>query len=132
MKHVLLAIDESDDRAVAQAETVRDLFDGDDTTAHLLHDFTDNVEGASVGQIGAVRHAATVLEDAGFAVEYHETSGSPSKSIIEAADELDVDAISVAGRERSKAGKALFGSVSQEIIRGTDRPVLLCTWNDDR
>jgi len=132
MKHVLLALDKSDDRAVAQAETVRDLFDPEHTTAHLLHDFTDNFEGASVGQIAAVRHAANILEDAGIAVEYHETSGAPSRSIIEAADELDVDAISVAGRERSKAGKALFGSVSQEVIRGTDRPVLLSTWNDDR
>ncbi|GAA0193537.1 universal stress protein [Halobaculum roseum] len=130
MNHVLLAIDENDDRAVAQAETVRDLFDAEDTTAHLLHDFTDNVEGASVGQIGAVRHAATILEDAGIAVEYHETSGTPSRSIIEAADELDVDVISIAGRKRSKAGKALFGSVSQEVVLGTDRPVLFCTRKD--
>ena len=131
MKHVLLAIDENDDRAVAQAETVRDLFDAEDTTAHLLHDFTDNVEGASVSQIGSVRHAATLLRDAGIEVEYHETSGTPSKSIVETADELDVDLISIAGRKRSKAGKAIFGSVSQEVVLGTDRPVLLCTRNDE-
>ncbi|MFC6785041.1 universal stress protein [Halobaculum halobium] len=131
MKHLLLAIDESGDRAAAQAATVRDLFDTDSTTAHLLHDFTDNREGASVSQVAAVRRAATILEDAGVTVEYHETSGTPSRSIIQTAEELDVDAISIAGRKRSKAGKALFGSVSQEVVLGTDRPVLLCTRKDE-
>jgi nucleotide-binding universal stress UspA family protein len=125
MRDVLLPIDTDDDRAQTQVDTVVDLFDADSTVAHLLHDFTDNPEGASVTQVGPVKHAADALEDAGFEVAYHETSGDPAEAIIDAGDELGVDAIVVAGRKRSPAGKALFGSVTQSVILGTDRPVIV-------
>lgn len=131
MKHVLLAIDESTDRAIAQAETVRDLFDRENTAAHLFHDFTDNPMGASVMQVGSVRRAAEILEDAGMEVDYHEASGDPTETIIETAEELNADAIIIAGRKRSPAGKAIFGSVSQEIILETGRPVLVCSPEGD-
>jgi len=131
MKDVLLGIDESEERAVVQAETVVDLFDTDDLRAHLLHDFVENPEGASVIQIGAVNRAAEVLEDHGVEVEYHEGSGEPADSIIDTAERLDVDAICVAGRKRSRTGKLLFGSVSQGVILGTERPVLVCSVPQD-
>jgi nucleotide-binding universal stress UspA family protein len=131
MRDVLLPIDTDNDRALAQADTVRDLFDADSTVAHLFHDFTDNPEGASVSQVGAVKHAADALENAGFEVSYHETSGDPAESIIDTGEELDVDAIVVAGRKRSPAGKALFGSVSQSVILGSDRPVIVCGESPD-
>ncbi|WP_226022944.1 universal stress protein [Halomicrobium salinisoli] len=131
MIHILLPIGTDDERAVAQAETVCDLFDSENLTAHLFHDFTDNPEGGSVTQVGSVRRAADVLEDAGIDVEYHEASGDPAETVIETADELDVDAICLAGRKRSPTGKALFGSVSQEVILGTDRPVIICSPNDE-
>lgn len=130
MNHILLPIDTSTDRAVAQAETVSELFENETTTAHLFHDFTENPEGGSVTQVGSVRDAAEVLEAAGIEVAYHEASGDPSHSILKTADELDVDAICIAGRKRSPAGKALFGSVTQEVILGTDRPVLVCSPTD--
>lgn len=131
MKHVLVAVDQSQERATAQAETIRDLFDVGETTAHIFHDFTDNPEGASITQVGAVTHAAEILEEDGIPVEYHETSGDPADTIIETADELDVDAICIAGRKRSPTGKVLFGSVSQEVILGTNRPVLVCNPGED-
>jgi Universal stress protein UspA and related nucleotide-binding proteins len=126
MNHVLLAIDADDGRAVEQAEAVQDLFDAESTTAHLLHVFTDNPQGASVRQLGSVRRAAEVLEDAGTDLQYHEQSGDPPASIMETAVEIDADAICIAGRNRSPTGKALFGSVSQQVILGTDRPVIVC------
>lgn len=126
MNHVLLSIDTDDNRSVDQADTVRDLFEAEHTTAHLLHVFTDNPQGASVRQLGSVRRAAEVLEDAGIELQYHEKSGEPPASIMETAAEIDADAICIAGRNRSPAGKALFGSVSQEVILSTDRPVIVC------
>lgn len=126
MTDVLLGIDQSVDRAVTQAKTILDLFDVDSINAYLLHDFVDNPEGASVTQIESVSRAQQIFEDAGVSVELREGSGDPAVSIIEMADKIDADAICVAGRKRSPAGKALFGSVSQSVILNTDRPVLTC------
>lgn len=131
MKEVLLGVDESEQRARALANAVVDLFAGDDLRVHLLHDFVENPEGASVTQVGAVRRAEEVFEDHGIEVELHEGSGHPADSIIDTAERLDVDAICVAGRKRSPTGKMLFGSVSQEVILGTERPVLVCSVHDD-
>ena len=130
MKDVLFGIDQDVDRAVAQVNTVLELFDADNIHAYLLHDFVDNPEGASVVQVDAVKRAEDLLEDAGVPVDLREGSGDPAESIIESAESLDADAICIAGRKRSPAGKMLFGSVSQSVILNTQRPVLLCSPSD--
>lgn len=127
MKDVLLAIDESEERAVAQAETVVDLLEEGDVRGHLFHDFTDNPAGASILQVPSVKEAARILEAADIEVSYHEGSGDPSTAILETAEELDADVICISGRKRSPAGKLLFGSVAQAVILGTERPVLVCS-----
>ncbi|MFC7131520.1 MULTISPECIES: universal stress protein [Salinibaculum] len=126
MTDVLLGIDQNVDRAVTQAETMLDLFDATDLDANLLHDFVDNPEGASVKQVDSVKRARDILEDAGAAVTLREGSGDPAQSILDMAEQLDVDLICIAGRKRSPAGKALFGSVSQSVILNAERPVLTC------
>lgn len=130
MNQLLLAIDESIERATAQVETTLDLFDGDDVTAYLLYDFVDNPEGASVSQVDAVTRAQSLLEAEGVTVEFRERSGEPARSIVETADDLNVDAVCVAGRKRSPTGKVLFGSVTQSVILQTDRPVIVCSPSD--
>jgi nucleotide-binding universal stress UspA family protein len=127
MQNVLLGIDGNVDRAVTQAETVLELLDTDNITVFLLHDFVDNPEGASVTQVDSVKRAEEMFEDAGIEVELREGSGDPAESIIETAEEIDADAICVAGRKRSPAGKMLFGSVTQKVILNTERPVLTCS-----
>jgi nucleotide-binding universal stress UspA family protein len=97
----------------------------------LMHIFQDNPSGASVNQVGAVRRASEVLEDAGVEYSLVEESGDPAEEIVERADELDVDCICVAGRKRSPTGKALFGSVSQSVIIETERSVLFAHVNED-
>lgn len=126
MNRIVLGIDQSVERAGVQAETVIDLFDVDTIRAYLLHDFVDNPEGASVTQVDAVKRAQEQLEEAGVAVELREGSGDPAASILETAADLDADAICVAGRNRTPAGKMLFGSVSQTVMLNTDRPVIVC------
>ena len=125
MKHVLFAVDNEESRAEVQAETAADLFDTENVTAHLFHVFVDNPEGASVTQLGSVREAAEILEAVGFAIEYHEGTGDPSEEIVDLADDLDADAICLAGRKRSPTGKLVFGSVTQDVILNTERPVLV-------
>lgn len=127
MKDVLLGIDQSVERANIQAKTVLDLFDVNNIHVYLLHDFVDNPEGASVTQVDSIRRAQEIFEEADIPVDLREESGDPAESIIKCADTIDADAICVAGRKRSPAGKMLFGSVAQTVILNTERPVLFCS-----
>lgn len=132
MYEVLVAIDDSEARALAQAAAVADLAaERGDVAAELFHAFTDNPEGASVHQVGAVRRARERLETADVEVSLAEGSGDPAAAILGRAGEVDADLISVAGRTRSPAGKALLGSVSQEVLLGADRPVLFTTVDEE-
>jgi nucleotide-binding universal stress UspA family protein len=126
MKDVLIGIDQSVERAVTQAETILDLFEPAQVQAHLFHSFLDNPAGASITRVQSVKRAKEILEDADFDVQLHEASGKPVPTMLETAVEVDADLICVAGRNRSPTGKALFGSTSQSIILGTDRPVVVC------
>lgn len=128
MYEIVVAVDTDEDRAVAQAETVAALPHATDSVhATVFHDFTDNPQGASVNRVAAVRRAQEVLENAGIDVSLQESSGDPGRAIVELADDLDADLICLAGRKRSPAGKALFGSVIQDVFLETERPVLLCS-----
>ncbi len=126
MYHVLVAVDEAESRAVAQANAVINLPESATSVkATLLHSFTDNPSGASAMQVAGVRRAQEALEDAGIETDVIDTSGNPADTILDVAEERDVDCICVGGRKRSPAGKALFGSVAQSVILTARRPVLV-------
>lgn len=125
MFRILVGLDIDEDRARAQASTIESLPGStDEITAILAHVFQENPEGRSVQQLAGVRHAATAFDEGGVDYEYYETSGDPASELIAAADEMDVDMICLAGRKRTPTGKVLFGSVTQSVILGTDRPVV--------
>jgi nucleotide-binding universal stress UspA family protein len=125
MTHVLLAIDEEAERARRQAEAIADL-ELADVTATVLHVFTDNTEGASISQFGPARRAREVLSAADVDVTLAGTSGEPGAEVLAEAAETGADLVSVAGRSRSPAGKAVFGSVAQEVMLNAKVPVLYC------
>lgn len=124
MYRILVGIDTNEDRARAQASMLESLPGADEITAVLAHVFQENPEGRSVHQLASVRHVASALDDADIDYEYHETSGEPAPELIETAEELDVDMICLSGRSRTPTGKVIFGSVTQSVILGTDRPVV--------
>lgn len=127
MYDVVLALDHDEDRAVAQADAVAALPHAEGAVhATVFHDFRSNPNGASVHQLASVRRARAVLEDAGVSVTLAESSGDPATEILAVAEERDADLVCLAGRKRSPARKAVFGSVSEDVIRQTDRPVLVC------
>jgi nucleotide-binding universal stress UspA family protein len=127
MYHVLLAIDTNPGRAETLANAVLDLPEpSDHVRATVFHCFGDNPEGTSINQLRSARHAVDTLEEAGIEVSLKETSGDPVNEIVDAAEDLAVDVIYLAGRKKSPTGKVLFGSVTQGVALGTDRPVLIC------
>ena len=126
MYHVLLAVDETESRAMAQVNAVVDLPEASaEVQATLLYCFTDNPSGGSALQVGGIRRAKEVLDDAGIETNIVESSGDPADVILDVAEERGVDCVCVGGRRCSPAGKALFGSVSQSVILNADRPVLV-------
>ncbi len=127
MYRILVALDQTVEHAVAQAEAIAEIpYDTDDLTVTLLHVFTDNAAGASVEQLETARTAKRLLREEGIDAQLDEASGDPSAEILKYATENDIGLICLGGRKRSPAGKALFGSVTQDVILGTDLPVLVC------
>lgn len=131
MTRVLLSIDADESRARAQVETALDLFDTDGLSVDLLHVFEENPEGASASQLASVRRAEEMLKDAGVESTVHGESGDPADRIINYAENIEADAICIAGRKRSPAGKVVFGSVTQDVILNTAEPVLVCSPDED-
>lgn len=127
MYRILVVIDDENEHVVAQVDAIEKLITvSDEAVVYLLHVFTNNQPGASINQVRGVRTAKRRLESLGVEVRLEETSGDPAGEIVTYAEEFNVDQICVGGRKRSPTGKALFGSVTQDVILSTDRPVLVC------
>lgn len=52
-------------------------------------------------------------------------NGDPATCIVDIANELDADLIAMAPHGRGQIARAMIGSVSDKVIRSTNRPVLL-------
>jgi len=135
MYRVLMPVDSSETRALAQASYVADLPNAaEEVEATLLYVFTEEDAGSElrdVTRIGSIKRAREHLEEHGVTVRIREDSVDAVDAILNHADEQDVDSLVLGGRKRSPAGKALFGSVTQSVILNTDRPVVVTGGQDD-
>lgn len=128
MKTILLCIDTDVKRAKEQVRSVTELpLETDQVRIVLYHVFRADGENADAEDLKSVSEASERLEEAGFAVEVAQSNGDAVRNILDQAAELDADVICLAGRKRSPTGKALFGSVTQDVILKSDRTVLLST-----
>lgn len=134
MYRVLLPVDVNESRALAQAEYVATLPDAANAVEALVlfvfDETSDDVPDEhrrfnTATRVGAVRRASERLEEAGVDVNVLEESGDPVDRILETAEERAVESIVVGGRKRSAVGKAVFGSVAQDVLRGTSLPVVV-------
>lgn len=128
MKTILLCIDTDVERAKEQVRSVTELpLETEQVRIVLYHVFRADDENADAENLKSVSEATARLEEAGFTVDVVQSSGDAVRNILDQAAELDADVISLAGRKRSPTGKALFGSVTQDVILRSDRTVLLST-----
>ncbi len=71
-----------------------------------------------------IRELAAALEEAGIDYEIRGDVGDPTDRVLAMIEDVDPDFVVVGGQNRSPARQALFGSVSQEILRSVGRPVI--------
>ncbi len=139
---VLLAVDtEDEDRTKRLTEEAIDVAAPVDAEITLLHVFTeeefdearealavDDQSEASTPDAVATRHTTTrtiskALSAADVDHEIRGAVGTHSTGIVAVAEDVGADRILVGGRNRSPTGKAVFGSVAQDVMLTAPCPV---------
>lgn len=109
-----------------------------DATVHALYVVDETETGATI--IGsnaggetrrsqestgseATENIAAAAENVGVDCVHDVRSGTPYQVIVRYADEHEVDVIVMSTRGRSGVSRVLLGSVTERVIRSTDRPV---------
>lgn len=138
MYTVVVAVDERTERSLAAVDALSK-WPGDpaDVRAVVLNVYEEFDVTDEGGRVTSEEYfdsedvpesvTATVerLESAGFRVETRREHGDPADRILEVAAEEDAAQVVVGGKRRSPVGKALFGSVTQSVVLGSDRPVIV-------
>lgn len=128
MYRVLVPVDDDRDRAMTQARFVTSLPGRESIEAWVVHAFhgaereATRLDADRIGSVSAVRE---FLEEEQITVETTDIGLPPEEGILNWAEEIDADLIILGGRKRSPAGKAVFGSVTQSVILGSERPVVV-------
>ncbi|WP_277555407.1 universal stress protein [Halobaculum limi] len=124
------------DHAVALADqfdaTIHALYVVDATAYSAVEAGTDIVAAAlereGEGAVAAIREAA---DDRELPVVESVVSGRAFSSIIEYADENDVDLIVMGTHGRRGLDRYLLGSVTERVVRSANQPVLTVRYEDD-
>jgi nucleotide-binding universal stress UspA family protein len=139
---VLVALGASDaDRVARLAEEAIDVAGPAGATVVVGHVFTpeefiDRVDALGFDEdpadvdpdvvarrYSAVRDLVDRLDEAGVDHEIRGAIGDYGERVVDVAEELDSDMVLVGGRKRSPTGKAVFGSVAQEVMLSAPCPV---------
>lgn len=107
--HVLYVVDES----------VYTTYPGDEYV-HEREGLEAALEQTGERTLEAVKETAT---DAGIAARTALRYGTPHREIVNYADEEAVDLIVIGTKHRSGTYRRLLGSVTERVVRLTDRPV---------
>jgi len=87
---------------------------------NLGYDSADPTEVAERNE--AIQECAKSLRAAGLEPRVVGRTGDPAEEIIKYVESGDVDHVFLGARRRSATGKAILGSVSQQVLRSVDVP----------
>ncbi|MFB6235439.1 MAG: universal stress protein [Halopenitus sp.] len=93
---------------------VNSLVGGDETSAEAVRD------GKEALNVVDVRLSGIASVDTHQFVRGNE----PAEDVLKACEEFDPEELVISIRDRSPTGKAVFGSVSQQLLLNTERPVV--------
>ncbi|SHH27628.1 universal stress protein [Halobaculum gomorrense] len=119
------------DIAVDREATLHALFvvDEDAITTYSGDEYVDGHEGPEYGfedlgeeTLADVRERG---EAAGVSVDTYLRHGTPEDTILQVADEVDADLVVAGSQRRPDEYRMLVGSVTERVVRASDRPVLV-------
>jgi nucleotide-binding universal stress UspA family protein len=123
MYHVAMPIAPDDERRDEKVDAVTALPHAADavriTVVHVAEAGTD------VTSVPAVADALDRLAAAGLAAETVRSEERPTEALLQVAADRDIDAICVAGRRATPAGKRRLGAGAQQVLLRADCPVLV-------
>jgi nucleotide-binding universal stress UspA family protein len=142
IEKVMLAVGTEDEERTEQlAEEAIAVAEPAGAEVVLTHVFTDEEFDAVRSRLGvdetsegstpdavAERHTTTralseALTEAGVSHSVRGAVGDHADEVVEAASAIGADRVVVGGRHRSPTGKAVFGSVAQEVLLSSPCPV---------
>jgi nucleotide-binding universal stress UspA family protein len=130
---VMLATDGHEERVMVQAQTVANYPCASEAIEVVIVNVAKEIQSDEGGKIhleeysempDSASNALSFFESEGIAARAQQRSGDPAEELIRAAREEDADQIVLGGRRRTPVGKAVFGSVVQDVILDAECPVL--------
>lgn len=130
---VVLATDGHEERVMEQAKAVANYPCASEEIEVIIVNVAREIQSDEGGKIRIEEHAdmpnsasnaLELFESEGITAQTEQRIGKPSEEIIRAARNANADQIVLGGRKRSPVGKAVFGSVVQEVILNAEYPVL--------
>jgi nucleotide-binding universal stress UspA family protein len=140
-RHVLVPVDESDRSQQALEFVFEEYPDATITALHVLDpgDFyaATGIEGGAMANYDEIQkqhetRANTILEDAesraaehGVSIETETIVGGVARSVVDYAEDNDVDHVVIGSHGRTGASRILLGSVAETVARRSPVPVTI-------